>query len=131
MTAPMDNRGFTLVELLIALTIFAIGLLALAGMQLTAIQANSSSDRLSLETAAAQGIMEEIRSWRPNDGRLEANHSNLDWTFPDNSTVRDGMTAKYSITTSNPVTDVATVSVTVTGPTGGQVTLTEYKKTVF
>lgn len=59
--------GFTLLELLIAITIFAIGLLTVAGMQLTALRANSTADTISVATAVAQGILEDLLS-RDADG---------------------------------------------------------------
>jgi type IV pilus modification protein PilV len=39
--------GFTLIEVLIALTIFAVGLLAIAAMQTSAIQMNSTAGNLT------------------------------------------------------------------------------------
>ena len=39
--------GFTLIEVLIAVTIFAVGLLAIAAMQTSAIQMNSTGNRLT------------------------------------------------------------------------------------
>ena len=39
------NQGFTLIEVLIALAIFAVGFLALSSMQITAINTNANSRR--------------------------------------------------------------------------------------
>lgn len=134
MRHPRDSRGFTLVELLIALTVFAIGLLALASMQITAIRANSSANRLTHEAAMAQGIMEQIRAWRPDDVRLASDATDQDWTFANGTTTYNephtaDLTAVYTVATDTPVSDVSQVTVTVQSPEG-QVTLTEYKKTV-
>jgi type IV pilus assembly protein PilV len=49
MTHRIDDRGFTFVELLIVIAIFSIGILAVASMQVTSINANSSA-RMSGET---------------------------------------------------------------------------------
>jgi prepilin-type N-terminal cleavage/methylation domain-containing protein len=38
-----DDNGFTLIEVLIAMVIFAIGILAIAGMQVSSIQGNHSA----------------------------------------------------------------------------------------
>ena len=42
-----NKNGFTLVELLIALVIFAIGILGVATMQITSIKGNSKSRQIS------------------------------------------------------------------------------------
>jgi len=41
------QEGFTLIEVLIAVTIFAVGLLAVAALQTSAIRMNSSGNRLT------------------------------------------------------------------------------------
>lgn len=56
----LNSSGFTLIEVLIGLTIFAIGLLALAGMQITGIQGNSRSHVITAEVAAGTGVISQI-----------------------------------------------------------------------
>ena len=54
------QAGFTLIEVMIALAIFAIGILALAALQITAINQNSGS-RMQTEAAAmAEQLMERL-----------------------------------------------------------------------
>ena len=57
-----SEHGFTLAEVLIALTIFAIGLLALASMQVTAMRGNTTSQRVTAATALAEGALEWLES---------------------------------------------------------------------
>ena len=57
----LNNKGFSLIELLIAVTVLAVGLLAVAGLQGTAIQGNSHGNTISQATTIAQDRIEEIR----------------------------------------------------------------------
>jgi len=60
------ESGFTLAEVLIALTIFAIGLLALASMQVMSLRGNATSQRVTASTALAEGAMEWLQSLPPD-----------------------------------------------------------------
>ena len=62
-----NNKGFTLVELLIAVSLMAIGILAMVQMQIVAIQSNSLANRLSVATNLAQEVMDDIQSWDVNN----------------------------------------------------------------
>lgn len=56
----MNQKGFSLVEILIAMAIFAVGLLALAGMQITAIQGNTFSGTTTDGITLAQDRLEQL-----------------------------------------------------------------------
>lgn len=58
----LNNKGFSLIELMVAVTILAVGLLAVAGLQGTAIQGNSHGNTISQATTIAQDRIEEIRN---------------------------------------------------------------------
>ncbi|WP_429886507.1 type IV pilus modification PilV family protein [Geoalkalibacter halelectricus] len=68
------QKGFTLLELLIAITIFAVGLLTVAGMQMSAMRANVVADSTVVATAVAQGVLEELLSRPPGDGVFNNNN---------------------------------------------------------
>jgi prepilin-type N-terminal cleavage/methylation domain-containing protein len=55
------DTGFTLVEVLIALVIFTIGLLGTAALTVTVIQTNAISKRQSQAIVHAQDRLEEVR----------------------------------------------------------------------
>lgn len=57
--------GFTLVEVLLALTLLGIGLLSLAAMQLVALEMNSRGRHQTAAAAQAERRMEELmrRTW--------------------------------------------------------------------
>ena len=56
------NKGFTLIEVLIALVILSFGLLALATMQLTSIQYSNSAKQRAQATFFAYDILDRMRA---------------------------------------------------------------------
>lgn len=56
------NQGFTLIEVLVALLVFAIGMLGLAGLQVQAYQAASSAQGRTVTTLAASHLFERMRA---------------------------------------------------------------------
>jgi type IV pilus assembly protein PilV len=56
------NRGFSLLELLIALVVFSIGLLAIAGLQTVSKQANFEALQRTTAAQVANGLLEDMRT---------------------------------------------------------------------
>jgi type IV pilus assembly protein PilV len=66
-----DNEaGFTLLEVMIAITILTVGLLAVAGMQTAAIRGNDNAYRVTEGTTWAQNRLELLIALPYNDARL-------------------------------------------------------------
>lgn len=61
---PQRERGFTLLEVLITLLILSIGLLGLAGLQLTGLKLNDSAEQRSQATILAYDILDRMRANR-------------------------------------------------------------------
>jgi len=59
-TRPTPQAGFTLVELLVALTIFSVGLLAMAGTASVIMQMLAGSQARSVAAAVAESRLEKI-----------------------------------------------------------------------
>ena len=57
-----NQSGFTLLEVLIALFIFSIGILGVNAMQLTSIQGNGKANRISRASSLAADRIEQILS---------------------------------------------------------------------
>ena len=60
--ARNDEGGFTLLELLVAITILAVGLLGIAGLQGTTIRKNVSAMKNTEATALIEDKIEEYRN---------------------------------------------------------------------
>lgn len=56
------QRGFSLLELLVALLVFSIGMLAVAGLQSVSKQANFESLQRTTASQIAYGLLEDIRT---------------------------------------------------------------------
>ena len=56
----MDIKGFTLIEVLIVLAIFSIGILAVAAMQMTSTKGNASARRITEAVALAENRIERL-----------------------------------------------------------------------
>ena len=54
------QRGFTLIEVMIALVILTVGLLGLASLQMSAIKGNHLSDNITSALTLAEDKMEEL-----------------------------------------------------------------------
>lgn len=124
------SEGFTLVELMIALAIIAIGLLGMARMQLAAIEGNAFGGRMTTAIALCQDQMEDFMNmdlegtgapfdpgttpW-PADGTQDTVNGTID-----NPTVLgeqyNGFTVNWSVSANDPIDHCATLNVQAQGP---------------
>jgi type IV pilus assembly protein PilV len=136
-----NQNGFTLLELLIAISFLAIALLAVAGLQTTAMHSNSIANKLSAATSIAQQVMEDLTARKIDDPLLNSTNANINYNFNLNPmaaavysiTVPGAGTysATYSTTVNNPTAGVTKLDIIVTGDaaTGRRVALTTYVRT--
>lgn len=66
----MGKKGFTLIEMLIGLVVLAIGLLAIAGMQMTSVRGNFFSSNMTQASILAQDRLEALRQLDYNNAAL-------------------------------------------------------------
>jgi len=105
------EKGFTLVEVLIAVSIFSVGLLAVAMMLDTAIQYNSSARFITEATEIAHAQMEKLMSSPYDDANLEEASSpygpnpianyNVSWSVRENVPMSAMKTISLSVTWSS------------------------------
>lgn len=67
----MKNKGFSLIEVLVAMTILAIGLLAVATMQITSIEQNTKSYSQTGAATLGQKIIEDLLLLKYNSDLLK------------------------------------------------------------
>ena len=102
------ENGFTLLEVLIALTIFAVGLLAVAALQTSAIKMNSTSNKLTNLSTLAMDQIEKLSALPYADPAFDPAGNPYQNTM-------DNYTVSYSVTPNSPVPNIMTIQVTVTG----------------
>ena len=73
------QAGFSLVELLVAVVILAVGLLGLAELQITTIKSNAHGDSIMVANHLAQKIVEEVAASPGNDLRFVSNTTEEVW----------------------------------------------------
>lgn len=83
-----DQHGFTMVEVLVAILLLTVGLLALAKMQTQAVASNSFGNQLTEATFLAQDKVEELRLL--NERYLTViGKPQISWTAEDQAVVAD------------------------------------------
>ena len=65
-----NEKGFSLTEVLISLTILSVGLLAVGRMQIMSIKGNFSSGNVTNATVLAQSKLEELKRLSYTDSNL-------------------------------------------------------------
>jgi len=103
-------RGFTLIEIMIAVAIFSIGILAIASLQIKSINSNAAARMQSEATVAAVDCMERLMS-------LPYEHPDLDEGSGIQQTQagpNGEYTVSWSVTDESPISWCKTISVWVT-----------------
>ena len=117
-----NQSGFTLIEIMIAMVVFSIGLLGVAAMQIAAVKGNSSSNGLTEAATIAQNKMEELMIL--DNYQTDPDLTNGPHVLP--GTVSGATSISYNISwnitdnTPPPATTLKTISVTVNWNQGGR-----------
>ncbi len=117
MKKKKKEDGFTLIEVLIAITIFAVGLLAVAAMQTSAIKMNSTAGKLTNLSTWGMDKIEELSTLQYTDPWLETagNPPNLDTANNTHRQTVGDYTISWTVNNNDPIPNVKNITVTVTG----------------
>ncbi len=110
------SKGFSILEVVVAMVVGLIGLLGVAGMMLMMVSSIDVSKKLSIATALGQEQLERIVAAGYTNA-IAANYPDQDYgTITGNPQFR----RTVSISTSNPEANMRTITVTVSwiGPDG-------------
>ena len=77
-----SSNGFTLLEVMIAMVIFSIGLLGLAGIQATALQNNNSAYTRTVTMQLAYNMADVLRASTNNEGVITATYDTVTTAIP-------------------------------------------------
>ncbi len=119
----LNDQGFTIIEVLMALAIFAIGILAVAKMQLTSVNGNTSARKYTEASTWGVSEIENIMSTAYDDAALD------DGTT---GTVVQGIyTVNWTVTEAVPIPNVKQINIVVTWDNNKTFSATYYKAIAF
>jgi type IV pilus assembly protein PilV len=122
MKKTSKDEGFTLIEILVAITLFAIGILGATSMQIMALQTNAKANRKTEALAVASEQMEKLINQDYAD--IDSSQTNMVIGDDANENVSDVYTLSWNVADDSPVNDTKTITVTVTWNYKGQHTET-------
>jgi len=131
----MDDSGFTLVELLIAIFILAVGLMGTASLMASGIGGNRLASMVTVESGIARSVMDEFMARDAGDTVFNTTVTDIVYDLDSSSgaTTRavQGITysATYSIATNNPVTGMVRLDISITGG-GRTLSMTSFKRSI-
>ena len=112
---PIDNRGFTLIEITVAVFLLVAALLSLISTTVIVIKSNSLGHTMTSATTLAGDKMEQFKNTVYSDlaGGAGTDYATMDSTVQTTSTAETIFTRTWTITSNSPVAGMKTIAVTV------------------
>ena len=102
------RRGFTLIEVLIAMAIFSLGMLAVGTLQITSTNSNASA---RIHTEEYTWVVDQIERLTA----LNYDHADLDETPPIHTVVQSPYTVSWTVVDDTPAAGAKSIAVTADG----------------
>ena len=113
MSGLRNNKGFTLVEIMIAVFILVIALLGLISVTVMVIKGNSFSKTMTTATTLAKDKMEQLKNTGYGSLAGSTDYAKLDSTAQATQTAESIYTRTWTVTNDSPAAGMKTVEVTV------------------
>ncbi|GIX48574.1 MAG: hypothetical protein KatS3mg131_2785 [Candidatus Tectimicrobiota bacterium] len=110
----MNDKGFTLVEVMVAIVILAFALLAVAQMQLTAMRVNAAANTLTQGMTIAQDRLERLLALPYDDADLQDDTPVGVFTAYRDPNAPAGFAVQWQVDAEAPAANHKTVNITVT-----------------
>ena len=107
------EAGFTLVEVIIAIFLLTVGILAMASMQATALQGNSFAGNISESNSLCQYKIEELMALPYDHADLEDLNAGPTTTAYVDPSPPEGYVITWEVDADNPVPDTKEIEVKV------------------
>jgi prepilin-type N-terminal cleavage/methylation domain-containing protein len=108
------EKGFTLIEVLVATVVFSLALLGLERMHIAAIQGNTIASRLTQATTLAQDRVERLLAMPYNDPMLADTTATGTFTSYTDPSPPQGYTIRWEVDTDVPSAGIKTINIFVT-----------------
>jgi type IV pilus modification protein PilV len=106
MIKRIPNQGYTLIEVLIAMSIFAVGFLAVASMEIMSISQNAHARMQTEATAMAVDRLERLMA-------LPYDHTDLNELNNPHRVMSEGYTVEWVVEDDVPINATKSVKITV------------------
>jgi len=112
-SAVSDKRGFTLIEVLIAIFLLVIGLLGLLSLTTTVVKGNASSKMTTLATTLAKDKLEDIKNQNYSNIVTSTDYATSNGTVSASSSGAF-YTRNCTVTSDSPAANMKSINVQVT-----------------
>jgi len=113
MYKPTGNRGFTLIEILVAVFLLVAALLGVISTTVIVIQSNSLSKAMTTATTLARDRMEQLKNTGYAALAGGTDYAKMDSTVQTTSTADSIYTRVWSVTVDSPAAGMKTITVIV------------------